>query len=215
MEMKIQLFVYLMLWTFSYIEAKDSSLLIHDDHRKLRKHKKRIIRANGDPEVVRDESGKVRFRRSKLNLRHFILDDEEDDVDIQLMSDEEAQSIRVRRVDTTADPFESWYGMDKNTGSSFTMVKTVTRQGIKVITGTLYGKNGTIYQIRSLANGDVIAEEMEQDMFPDHMDGIEINSEDHNDIDPATIDKIDGLPSNGRQLRRLDSSSEIDIMVSL
>jgi hypothetical protein len=79
----------------------------------------------------------------------------------------------------------------------------------------LYGKNGTIYQIRSLPNGDVIAEEMEQNMFPAEKDGIEINSEDRYDIDPATIDKIDGLPSNGRQLRRLDSSSEIDIMVSL
>ena len=39
------------------------------------------------------------------------------------------------------------------------------------------------------------------------------------DVDPDTIDEIDGLPGGGRRgrrnLRRLDSSSELDIMVSL
>jgi hypothetical protein len=220
-EMMIQLLLYLILLTLSCIEANKSSLLMNTDNRNLRTRKKRgrtfrrAIRPTGDPETIQDSNGNVRLRRSRLNLRQLILGDEEDDVDIQLMSDQEAQSIRVRRDDTKTDPFESWFGLDTNTGSSFTMVKTVTRQGREVTTGTLYGKNGTVYQIRSLADGDVIAEEVKQEMFPKDVDGPETNSEDDDDIDPDSIDQIDGLPSNRRQLRKLDSSSEIDIMVSL
>jgi hypothetical protein len=201
--------------------TKADDLITRNTDRQLRTRKKqgrtyrRAIRPTGDPETVRDAKGNVRLRRSRLNLRQLILGDEEDDIDIQLMSDQEAQSIRVRRDDTKADPFESWFGLDKDTGSSFTMVKTVTHQGREVTTGTLYGKNGTVYQIRSLADGDVVAEEVKQEMFPKDIEGPETNSEDDDDIDPDSIDQIDGLPSNRRQLRRLDSSSEIDIMVSV
>jgi hypothetical protein len=189
------------------------------DARNLRTRKKRgrtfrrAIRPSGDPETVMDTEGRVRFRRSRLNLRELILGDEEDDVNIQLMSDQEAQSLTVRRDDTNADPFESWYGLDEQSGNSLTVIKTMTRHGREVTTGTLYGKNGTIYQIRTLADGDVVAEEMKQEMFPKDIDGPETNSEGDDDIDPDTIDQIDGLPSNRRQLRNLDSSSEIDIMV--
>jgi hypothetical protein len=189
------------------------------DSRNLRTRKKRgrtfrrAIRPSGDPETVMDAEGKVRFRRSRLNLRELILGDEEDDVDIQVMSDQEAQSLTVRRDDTDTDPFEAWYGSDEKSGSSLTMIKTVTRHGREVTTGTLYGKNGTIYQIRTLADGDVVVEEIKQDMFPRDIDGPETNTEGDDDIDPDTIDQIDGLPSNRRQLRNLDSSSQIDIMV--
>ena len=189
------------------------------DSRQLRvKTKKRTyrgkIRPQGAPEPVSDAEGKVRGRRSRIDLSSLELGDEEDDVDVQLMDDDILQTLKMRRDDTMEDPFESWFGLDSETGNSLTMVKTQTIHGRSVATGTLYGKNGTIYQIRTLADGDVVAEERTQDMFDREMPGPETDMEDDDDIDENTIDQVDGQPSGRRNLRRLDSSAVIDIMVS-
>lgn len=213
--MKFLPFLVFVVVSISAARATEES----SNSRQLRvKTKKRTyrgkIRPKGTPETVSDADGKVRGRRSRIDLSSLELGDEEDDVDVQLMDDEDLQTLKMRRDDTTADPFESWFGMDSETGNSLTMVKTQTIHGRSVATGTLYGKNGTIYQIRTLADGDVVAEERKQDMFDKEMPGPETDVEGDDDVDPDTIDQIDGLPSGRRNLRRLDSSSVIDIMVS-
>ena len=196
----------------------------HED-RKLRKTPKktsrtfrRTIKPVGDPESISDEDGIVKRRRSVVDLRQLLLDDDDDDVDIQLMNDQESQSLKMRRDDGREDPFESWFGRDETTGNQLTMVRTATIWGETVTTGTMYGKNGTVYQIRTLADGDVVAEEVKPMNFDMEKEGPRTDVEGDDDVDPETIDEIDGLPDGGRRgrrnLRRLDSSSQIDIMVS-
>jgi hypothetical protein len=196
-----------------------------DENRQLRVQRKKTSRSfrrkigpKGDPKALTDADGKVKRRQSIIDLRALLLDDDEDYVDIQLMSDEESQTLKMRRDDRRDDPFESWFGMDETTGNHLTMVKTATPWGNTVTTGTMYGKNGTVYQIRTLAGGDVVAEEIKQEMFERELDGPATNVEGDDDVDPDTIDEIDGLPDGVRRgrrsLRRLDSSSQLDIMVS-
>jgi hypothetical protein len=195
------------------------------DNRQLRIQRKktgrsfrRKIQPKGEPEDVMDADGNVKRRKSIVDLRELLLDDDEDDVDIQLMSDEDSQTLKMRRDDGIEDPFESWFGRDETTGHHLTMVKTTTPWGNTVTTGTMYGKNGTVYQIRSLADGNVVAEEVKQQMFDTGLDGPMTDVEGDDDVDPDTIDEIDGLPGGGRRgrrsLRRLDSSSQLDILVS-
>ncbi|KAI2508882.1 Metallo-peptidase family M12B Reprolysin-like [Fragilaria crotonensis] len=193
-----------------------------DENRQLRVQRKkagrsfrRKIQPTGEPEDVMDADGNIKRRKSIVDLRELLLDDDEDDVDVQLMSDEDSQTLRMRRDDRKQDPFDSWFGMDETTGNHLTMVKTKTRWGETVTTGTMQ-KNGTVYQIRTLADGNVVAEEVRQS-FDRELEGPVTDVEGDNDVDPDTIDEIDGLPDGGRRgrrnLRRLDSSSELDIMV--
>ena len=178
------------------------------------------IKPKGGPKVVAVTSnGKVKRRRSIVDLSGLQLDDTVQDVDVQLMSDEPSQTLRMKRANTNSDPFESWYGRDANTGNHLTIVKTKTQWGETVTTGTMHGQNGTVYQIRTLANGEVVAEEIKQKMFNKELDGIKTHVKSGgSDIDPATIDAVDGLSGGGRRglqnLRRLDSSSQLDVMVS-
>ncbi len=196
-----------------------------DENRQLRIQRKkagrsfrRRIQPKGEPKPITDADGNIKRRQSIVDLRELLLDDDEDDVDIQLMSDEDSQTLRMRRDDRKQDPFESWYGRDENTGNHLTMVKTTTSWGNTVTTGTMHGKNGTVYQIRTLANGDVVAEEIKQEMFDSELEGPRTDVAGDDDVDPDTIDEIDDIPGGGRRgrrnLRRLDSSSELDIMVS-
>ena len=179
---------------------------------------RRVIKPKGAPKGLADADGNIKRRQSIVDLRELLLDDDEDDLDIQLMSDEDSEALKMKRDDRKEDPFESWYGMDETTGHHLTMVKTKTPWGDTVTTGTMQGKNGTVYQIRTLADGNVVAEEVKQEMFDSELDGPVTNVEGDDDVDPETIDEIDGLPGGGRRgrrnLRRLDSSSELDIMVS-
>ena len=198
-----------------------------DEDRQLRiKRKKtgrsfrRVVKAKGPPKDIADSNGKIKRRQSIVDLRELLLDDDEDDVDVQLMSDVDSQTLKMRRDDRKEDPFESWYGRDETTGHHLTMVKTKTPWGDTVTTGTMFGKNGTVYQIRTLADGDVVAEEVKPENFDRDLDGPTIDvTGDDDDVDPDTIDEIDGLPGGGRRgrrnLRRLDSASELDVMVSL
>ena len=180
---------------------------------------RRKITPMGQPELVIDSNGNVKRRRSVVDLRQLLLDDDEDDVDIQLLNDEASLTLKVRRDDSDEDPFESWYGSDEITGNHLTMVKTATIWGDTVTTGTMYGRNGTVYQIRTLSSGDVVAEEVRQASFDRELTGPHTDVDGDDDVDPETIDEIDGLPDGGRRsrrkLRRLDSSSQIDVMVSL
>lgn len=199
----------------------------NDEDRQLRVTRKkvsrsfrRVIKPEGAAKNLADADGKIRRRQSVIDLRELLLDDDEDDVDVQLMNDEDTcETLKMRRDDRKEDPFESWYGIAQDTGHHLTMVKTTTPWGDTVTTGTMQGKNGTIYQIRTLANGDVVAEEVKQEMFDRDLHGPATDVEGDDDVDPDTIDEIDGLPGGGRRgrriLRRLDSSSVLDIMVSL
>ena len=206
------------------MKESDSSITDeNDDENRLlgmnKRHDK--IKPKGSPKVVAVTSnGKVKRRRSIVDLSVLQLDDTVQDVDVQLMSDEQSQTLRLmKQANTNSDPFESWYGRDANTGNHLTIVKTKTQWGETVTTGTMHGQNGTVYQIRTLANGEVVAEEIKQEMFNKELDGIRTHVKGGgSDIDPATIDAVDGLPGGGRRgpqnLRRLDSSSQLDVMVS-
>jgi hypothetical protein len=215
-----------MTTTSSVLAVRESPKVVNtsDENRQLRIQRKKTGRSfrrkigpKGDPKPLTDADGNVKRRQSIVDLRELLLDDDEDDVDVQLMSDEDSQTLKMRRDDRKEDPFESWFGMDETTGNHLTMVKTATPWGNTVTTGTMYGKNGTVYQIRTLADGDVVAEEIKQDMFDRELDGPATDVEGDDDVDPDTIDEIDGLPDGGRRgrrsLRRLDSSSQLDIMV--
>ncbi|KAI2505406.1 Metallo-peptidase family M12B Reprolysin-like [Fragilaria crotonensis] len=192
-----------------------------DENRQLgasttRRHK---IKAKGSSKVVAVTSnGKIKRRRSVVDLSGLQLGDGARDVDVQLMSDEQSQTLRMRRANTNNDPFESWYGMDTKTGNHLTIVKSTTNWGETVTTGSMHGQNGTVYQIRTLANGAVVAEEIKQEMFNKELDGVRTFVKGgSDDIDPETIDAIDGLPGGGRRglrnERRLDSSSQLDVMI--
>ena len=209
--------------TMSDSNNNSNEITNSNDDRNLRIKRKKIsrtfrrkIKPNGDPESVTDAYGKE-MRRSVVDLRQLLLDDDEDDVDVQLMSDQPSQTLKMRRTDRIQDPFESWFGMDDLSGNYLTMVKTVTSFGETVTTGTMVGANGTVYQIRTLADGDVVAEEVKQSTFDRELEGPRTDVEGDDDVDPSTIYEIDG-PGGGRrgrrELRRLDSSSQIDIMVS-
>lgn len=146
-----------------------------------------------EPKPVADDDGNNKRRQSIVDLRGLLLDDNDDDVDVQIMrSDEGSQTLRMRRDDRKQDSFESWNGRDENTGNHLTMVKTTTRWENTVTTGTMHGKNGSVYQILRLENGDVVAEEIKQEM---------VDVEGDDDVDPDTIDEIDGLPVGGRRGR--------------
>ncbi|KAI2492459.1 hypothetical protein MHU86_22078 [Fragilaria crotonensis] len=178
------------------------------------------IKTKGSSKVVAVTSnGKVKRRRSIVDLSGLQLGDTAQDVDVQLMSDEQSQTLRMRRANTKDDPFESWYGRDTKTGNHLTIVKSTTNWGETATTGSMHGQNGTVYQIRTLANGGVVAEEIKQEMFNKELDGVRTFVKGgSDDIDPETIDAVDGLPGSGRRglrnSRRLDSSSQLDIMVS-
>jgi ribosomal protein L24 len=162
---------------------------------------------------VKDADGNVMKRRSRLDLKDLANLQDEDDVDFQLMSDEKSERMHLVRDDKPEDRFESWSGRDEDTGHSLTVVTTTTNDGVKVTAGTLYGENGTVYQIRQLADRDVIVEEVPQTSFDNEMEGPGTDTEGDEDVDPSTIDQVDGVLAR-RQLRRLDSSSVIDVMVS-
>ena len=183
-----------------------------DEERQLRQtrpKKNRKIKPIGTPKAVRDANGKVKRRKSIIDLSEMMLGDGEDNVDIQLMSDEAPQTLKMKRGSNKVGSYESWYGMDATTGNQLTMVKTKTPWGDTVTTGSMHGNNGTVYQIRTLADGNVVAEEVKQGMFDQELEAVRSD---------ATINAIDMLPEGGRRgrraLRRLDSPSVLDIMVS-
>ena len=220
------LFLFLLLLALTtsscVFAANESTAKINDtsdEERQLRRtRRKKIhkIKPKETPKTVKDSEGKFKRRKSIVDLSELMLGDDEDDVDIQLMSDEAPQTLKMKRGSRKAGSYESWYGMDANNGHHLTMVKTKTPWGETVTTGTMFGKNGTVYQIRTLADGNVVAEEVKQGMFDMEFEGPKTDGD--GDDNPETIviiDAIDGFPGGGRRhLRRLDSSSEIDIMVS-
>ena len=175
------------------------------------------IEAKGIPKLIKNAKGKIKRRKSVVDLSGLLLGDDGGVVDIQLMSDEAFETIEMTRDDREEDPFASWYGMNETTGHHLTIVKTETPSGETVTTGTMQGKNGTVYQIRTLADGNVVAEEVKPGMFDRELDALRTDGKGDNGVDPETID--DGMPRGGRRGRRnlrrlLDSPSVLDIMVS-
>ena len=206
--------LFLSLTTLSCVFAANESFRTinhnnknNDEDRQLRttpkKKKTHEIKPLGKPKAVKDTKGRTKRRKSVVDLSELALGDSEDDVTIQLMSDEAPQTLSMKRGAKKAGFYESWYGMDEINGHHLTMVKTKTPWGDTVTTGTMFGKNGTVYQIRTLADGNVMAEEVKQGMFDMEMDAVRSDA------------KGDVGESHGhRNLRRLDSASELDIMVS-
>ena len=187
------------------------------DDRNLKLYRRQAnfrIRPQGDPEIVTDNLGR-RHKRARIDIRNLDLTKDEDELEIQLMSDEDGETLKMKRDDTTDDPFQSWFGTNAKTGHSLTMVKTTTASGKSTTTGTMYGKNGTVYQIRTLGDSEVIVDEVKQEMFDPEFEGPETEVEGDADVDSSAIDKVDVPSSARRNLRRLDSPDVIDIMVSL
>jgi hypothetical protein len=177
------------------------------------------IKPKGTPQVIKNANGKIKRRKSVVDLSELLLGEDGGVVDIQLMSDEASETILMTRDDREEDPFESWYGMNETTGHHLTMVKTETPSGETITTGTMQGENGTVYQIRTLADGNVVAEEVKPGMFDRELDALRTDGKVNNDVDPETINAIDGMPEGGRRGRRnlrrlLDSPNVLDIMVS-
>lgn len=177
----------------------------------------RTVRPRDAPEPVQDEHGVVFKRRSRLDLRKFIFEQDKESIDIQLMSDEPAETFDdMTRADQDDDDFEAWHGVDEATGHSLTMVKSTSFDGTVTTAGTLYGENGTIYQVRTLADHDIIVEEVSQGMFDSEFEGVATETEGHADVDRDTIDQVDE-PDNAQETnlrnRRLDGAGVIDVMV--
>ena len=225
MSVLFQILVLFALTTSSCVFAANESTPKIDNHgndqlRQLRTTPKKThkIKPQGTPKAVRDANGKVKRRQSIVDLSELALGDDEDDVEIQLMSDEAPQTLKMKRGSRKAGIYESWYGMDATTGHHLTMVKTTSLFGETVTTGTMLGRNGTVYQIRTVADGNVVAEEVKQGMFDRELDGARTDGDVDDDADPETIGTIDTIHGiaggGGRHLRRLDSSNELDIMVS-
>jgi len=190
-------------------------ILADDDIRSGTRTTRSAVRPRGNPETVQDAEGRVK-RRSRVDLRGLALTGyDRKTVDIQLMNDQDAETFsNMTRDDTDQDPFESWSDFNFDTGRSLTMVKHVTADGRSVTTGTLYGNNGTVYQIRQLADRDVIVEEVPQSSFDKEYEGEILHTEGaEQDVDPTTIDEVDSVTGQGQSRRKLDSSDQIDIMV--
>ena len=182
-----------------------------DDDRQLRRKRRNgptkthKIKPIGTPKNVRDAKGRIKRRKSIVDLSDLVLGDDDESLNIQLMSDEAPQTLTMTRGSRQAGSYESWHGMDAATGHHLTMVKTKTPWGDTVTTGTMTGKNGTVYQIRTLAGGNVVSEEVKQGMFDKEVDAVRSDAKRRGDV---------GGSHGRRSLRRLDSASEIDIMVS-
>jgi hypothetical protein len=142
------------------------------------------------------------------------LEDDEEDVDIQLMRDVPAVNFRrVKRVDFPDDPFSAWTGEDE-LGRTLTVVTTTTADGIKVTTGTMQGDNFTTYSFRTQGDRETIVEEMPQIYYDKEFEGGVVETGGYPDVEPDTIDKVD-MPIQQRNLRRLDSPSQLDVMVCI
>ena len=206
------------------LAVHESSPTIHDidednddELRNLKRNKRNKIKAKGIPKLIKNAKGKIKRRKSVVDLSGLLLGNNGGVVDIQLMSDEAFETIEMTRDDREEDPFESWFGMNETTGHHLTMVKTETPSGETITTGTMQGENGTVYQIRTLADGNVVAEEVKPGMFDRELDALRTDGKGDNGVDPEIID--DGMPRGGRRGRRnlrrlLDSPSVLDIMVS-
>mmetsp|Transcript_4764 Transcript_4764/g.6891 ORF Transcript_4764/g.6891 Transcript_4764/m.6891 type:complete len:1246 (-) Transcript_4764:33-3770(-) len=186
--------------------------------RTRRRHSPRIshIRPQGKPEPISSKDGIVRRRRSRLDLAALDLPQsykEAIDVDFLAFSDEQATTIHhMKRYDTKNDPFQSWFGLNEESGSSMTVVVTNTSEGVAVTTGTVHGYNQTVYQFYQIADLDTIV--VEQQEFDNEFEGFAGDIEIHDDVDPATIDQVDGITQPQQNLRRLvDSPERLDVMV--
>jgi hypothetical protein len=81
-----------------------------DEDRQLRRQRKgsgrkfrRIVKPKGAPKDLAGADGTVKRRQSIVDLRELLLDDDEDDLDIQLMSDEDSEALKMKRDDRKED----------------------------------------------------------------------------------------------------------------
>ena len=181
------------------------------------------VKPKNDPEDVVRHDGRHR-RRSRLNVDDLLLDHDED-VEIQLMSDESSMKFKLIKQDFDDDPFTSYSSTDGTTGERITIVTSTAKDGQQVMVGTAHSANGTIYQIRQLADQELIVEEV-QDGFDPEFKGLvgKTHSDQNRDEKPAVIDIVDGVvtdQSDGRYLRAggerrlVDDGTVLDVMVSI
>ena len=194
--------------------------------RKRKSHgKSSRIGVNDAPENVVDHDGlQSRRRRSRLNVDDLFLDDDED-IEIQLMLDETSMKFKLKKQDFDDDPFTSYSSTDDTTGQRITFVTSTAKDGIPVMVGTVHNANGTIYQIRQLADQELIVEEV-QDGFDPEFEGLlgNFQNDQGRDGNPEVIiDVVDGVVTDqsddGRYLRSggerrlVDDGTVLDVMV--
>ena len=197
--------------------------------KRRRKHKplgrpSRIDVIDTQEGFVEKDGHQSRRRRSRLNVDDLLLDHDED-VEIQLMSDESSMKFKLIKQDFDDDPFTSYSSTDGTTGERITIVTSTAKDGQQVMVGTAHSANGTIYQIRQLADQELIVEEV-QDGFDPEFKGLvgKTHSDQNRDEKPAVIDIVDGVvtdQSDGRYLRAggerrlVDDGTVLDVMVSI
>jgi hypothetical protein len=171
------------------------------------------------PESVKD--GVRDRRRSRLNVESLRLDDNEL-LDLQLMSDEPHMNFKLKMLDLDDDPFTSFSSANLTSGESVTFVTSKDRDGRPTLMGTVHNANGTTFQIRQLADKELIVEEVVGGFDPE-FDGVIEEVHGENDLPPAKVDIVDGFVENpngsrglrsGNGRRLLDDGSVLDVMVS-
>ena len=197
--------------------------------KRRRKHKplgrpSRIDVIDTQEGFVEKDGHQSRRRRSRLNVDDLLLEDDKD-VEIQLMLDETFMKFKLKKQDFDDDPFTSYSSTEDSMNGRITFVTSTTRDGQPVMVGTAHNANGTIYQIRQLADQELIVEEV-QDGFDPEFEGPlrEIQSDQGRDGSTADIDFVDGVvtdQSDGRYLRAggerrlVDDGTVLDVMVSI
>jgi hypothetical protein len=171
------------------------------------------------PEDIKD--GIHRRRRSRLDLRDFRLDDDED-LELQLMDDEPPMRFHLKMFDDDDEPFTAFSSVNDTTGDSVTFVTSRTRGGRVTVMGTLHNANGTIFQVRQLADKELVVEEVLGGFDPEFESTLEDIHGDK-DLPPPITDVVDGYVENSKKLRGLqsgkgrrlsDDGSVLDVMVS-
>lgn len=130
--------------------------------------------------------------------------------------------FQLKMLDFDDDPFTSFSSVNHTSGERVTFITSLSRDGRTTVMGTVHNANGTIFQIRQLADKELIVEEVKGGFDPEFDGGIEVVSGE-NDLPPTKVDIVDGFVENpngsrglrpGKGRRLLDDGSVIDVMVS-
>ena len=195
-----------------------------DDAKRKRKPLSRPnrVKPKNDPQDVVRRDGRHR-RRSQLNVDDLLLDDDED-IEIQLMRDESSMKFKLKKQDFDDDPFTSYSSTDDTTGQRITFVTSTAKDGIPVMVGTVHNANGTIYQIRQLADQELIVEEVQDGFDPEYKGQVgKIKNDQNHDEKPKVVDVVDGVVTDqsddsrylrsGGERRLVDDGTVLDVMV--
>jgi len=207
------------------IGPADASPTQDDNSGRERQHVTRPNRVDAidEPENLVELDTRKRKRRSRLSLADLQLDADQN-VEIQLMRGDTPMKFKLSKEDYDDDPFTSYTSTNHETGDRMTFVTSTTRDGIRMVTGTIHNANGTVFQIRQLADGEVIVDEI-QDGFDRELEPPSSAMEGYREADiPGPTVMVDGLVTDenaARYLRTTGSGgralqsglTQIDVMV--